>query len=522
MMTSLKETHATKSGSLSLPIKGVRKEVINHFNVQYSFGEFILKTSRVLYHKNQQINISPKELGVLVMLLESDGEVVTKDQIIHEVWSGGNVGEESLTRCIYVLRRILQENKDQRFIDTVYGKGYRFALPVTRMKPNERQSAAECIFAVLPFKLSSPVDALGLHDAIVQELSEYAATGLFVLPASLTLNCSSVPATLDVLEKFRPDCYLTGHELVLADKPSLRVELIRAHDHVVLHRESISLDNSQTIDSLKGSLKPFFLNHLIDARNHKAPLEAPAAESCPQQLLQEGREALLRYSPDDLARALLLFRQCQRQLPDDPTLLGHLAECHFALGQMGLHESKSALQECGQLVDRLLTQAPQHPLALALCGVLHGLRHEFGPAAEMFRRALMLSPNSAQVKYYYAWHLFIVGEIKRARHFARQAQQMLPAMNAIQILSMWLAYCDDHDADALQLLNRQPDAMLTHPVLLNMKTVMLNSGRRPGHAGELLDLLSQKSGRKGGVCFNGFSDVSLTPPANAYGALAPI
>jgi hypothetical protein len=413
------------------------------------------------------------------------------------------------------MRRILQETKDHRFIDTVYGKGYRFALPVIRVTPGKRQAAGECIFAVLPFKLNSPVDALGLHDAIVQELSEYASTGLFVLPASLTIDCSSVPATLDILEKFRPDCYLTGHELLLADKPSLRVELIRTHDHVVLHRASISLDKSQTIDSLKGSLKPFFLNHLINARNHKTPVDTPVIAICPQQLLQEGRDALLRYSPDDLIRALSLFRQCQQQLPDDPALLGHLAECHFALGQMGIHESKSALQECGELVDRILTQAPQHALALALCGVLHGLRHEFAPAAEMFRRALMSSPQNPQVNYYYAWHLFIVGEIKRARYFAQQAQRMMPAMNAIQILSMWLTFCDDNDADALQILSRQSDAMLSHPVLRNMKTVILNSVCRPGHAGELMDLLRQKHDQNNPVCCEKRFGVPLTPPVGA-------
>ncbi|WP_320410101.1 winged helix-turn-helix domain-containing protein [Candidatus Williamhamiltonella defendens] len=42
------------------------------------------------------------------------------------------MSEESLTRCIYVLRHLLHENKNNRYIDTVYRKGYRFIQPVTQ------------------------------------------------------------------------------------------------------------------------------------------------------------------------------------------------------------------------------------------------------------------------------------------------------------------------------------------------------------------------------------------------------
>src|SRR5471030_2551281 len=142
MMTPSNEPRTTKTFATPLPIKGIRKEVVSHFKVQYTFGDFILNSTRVLFHKEKQISVSPKELGVLILLLESAGELVTKDRIIDEVWSGANVAEESLTRCIYVLRRILQEGKHNRYIDTVYGKGYRFSLPVTRITPTERLATA--------------------------------------------------------------------------------------------------------------------------------------------------------------------------------------------------------------------------------------------------------------------------------------------------------------------------------------------------------------------------------------------
>lgn len=239
MDTTQDKLYAAGSISCARSISQEESETINNSNVQYSFGDFVLSSTRILFHKDKRLSISPKELGVLNLLVSSAGELVTKSQMIHEVWYDGNVGEESLTRCIYVLRRILQEGKNERFIDTVYGKGYRFAIPVTRIAAVANTGDARCVFAVFPFRLAGDANSLGLQDAIVQQLAGCASLGLQVLPSSLTLNCRTTESTLELLEKVRPHYYLTGYELTMDGAPSIRIELIRAHDHRVLHRECI-------------------------------------------------------------------------------------------------------------------------------------------------------------------------------------------------------------------------------------------------------------------------------------------
>ena len=133
-------------------------------NRQFVFGDFVLRFDGALVHREQQLSIPPKELAVLTALLEAAGELVSKDALLDRVWPDGDVNEESLTRCIYALRRILLEGKDNRYIDTVYGKGYRFCRPVavvSRPTPN----AEKCTMAVLPFRTDGQLDALELHAA---------------------------------------------------------------------------------------------------------------------------------------------------------------------------------------------------------------------------------------------------------------------------------------------------------------------------------------------------------------------
>lgn len=74
------------------------------------------------------VQLPPKEWHVLRLLLRSGGLLMTKDRLLELVWPRGEVAEESLTRCIYSLRKHL--GADKGFIKTIYGRGYRFTCPV--------------------------------------------------------------------------------------------------------------------------------------------------------------------------------------------------------------------------------------------------------------------------------------------------------------------------------------------------------------------------------------------------------
>lgn len=99
-------------------------------NKKFVFDDFILNMDGSLLRSEKKVNIPPKEYAVLVILLEAAGEIVSKNTLLDQVWGDAEVNEESLTRCIYALRRILSEDKEHRYIETLYGQGYRFNRPV--------------------------------------------------------------------------------------------------------------------------------------------------------------------------------------------------------------------------------------------------------------------------------------------------------------------------------------------------------------------------------------------------------
>jgi Tol biopolymer transport system component/DNA-binding winged helix-turn-helix (wHTH) protein len=109
----------------------------------FKFADFLLDESEgVLYRANLPVQLAPKVFETLLVLVKNQGRVVSKDELMKEVWSDTFVEENNLTQYIFILRKILGESDTQKFIETVPRRGYRF-LPETVVseKPSARALA---------------------------------------------------------------------------------------------------------------------------------------------------------------------------------------------------------------------------------------------------------------------------------------------------------------------------------------------------------------------------------------------
>jgi len=82
------------------------------------------------------VEIGSRALGLLRLLVERPGKLISKDAIMEAVWPRMVVEEGNLTVQISALRRVLDQNREQgSCIQTVPGRGYRFVAPVMRVEP---------------------------------------------------------------------------------------------------------------------------------------------------------------------------------------------------------------------------------------------------------------------------------------------------------------------------------------------------------------------------------------------------
>jgi Tol biopolymer transport system component/DNA-binding winged helix-turn-helix (wHTH) protein len=86
----------------------------------------------LLIKAGEALPVEPKAFRVLLFLLDNPGRLVTKDEILGAVWSDCAVSDNSLTRSIATLRRLLgDDTHEPRYIATVPTVGYRFLCDVT-------------------------------------------------------------------------------------------------------------------------------------------------------------------------------------------------------------------------------------------------------------------------------------------------------------------------------------------------------------------------------------------------------
>lgn len=379
---------------------------------QYAFGDFVLYTDGRLVHRERQLHVPPKELAVLSILLDAAGELVSKDILLDHVWGDNDVNEESLTRCIYALRRILSESKTCRYIDTVYGKGYRFSYPVVVLSPQVAETSRSSI-AVFPFRTHThpQLNAVNLHHSLIQALSQLSHFGLSVLPAIVTSHCHDLSDMIQLFEQLNPDYYLAGTTVPCINGWKVHVELVRTNGHHLMHSESIELCPYQPILALLNRLTTLLPQCIPELcwssgqNNFLGGLDIAI-------LYQNARREMKCYTPSSLRQALAMFRQCIDLSPDHAQLYISLAECYLTMFQLGLIEQQQAIANARQAANKAVELEPAHP---QLQGLLSCINFEHVVAKFIFKQASLLAPDSSDTLGLCSYD----GELLQAQSFER-------------------------------------------------------------------------------------------------------
>jgi len=93
----------------------------------FEFGPFSIDTvNRQLLRNGEVVPLKAKAVDTLLLLIESNGDVVEKDDLMQALWPDSFVEEANLTQNIYTLRKALGPD----YIETIPRRGYRFSAQV--------------------------------------------------------------------------------------------------------------------------------------------------------------------------------------------------------------------------------------------------------------------------------------------------------------------------------------------------------------------------------------------------------
>jgi Tol biopolymer transport system component/DNA-binding winged helix-turn-helix (wHTH) protein len=91
----------------------------------------VLEPELRVVRSGEPLAIEPKAFRVLLYVLRHAGQLVPKEELLTAVWGDTAVTDNSLTRAVALLRRLLDDDPhNPRYIETVATAGYRFICPV--------------------------------------------------------------------------------------------------------------------------------------------------------------------------------------------------------------------------------------------------------------------------------------------------------------------------------------------------------------------------------------------------------
>jgi Tol biopolymer transport system component/DNA-binding winged helix-turn-helix (wHTH) protein len=118
--------------------------MVSPFRPLYEFGPYRLDASeRQLWRGAEAVHLTPKELDTLLALVRGAGRLMSKEELLKEIWPDTFVGEATLAQNVFTLRRALGlAERGKSYIETVPRRGYRFGAPVRELQEGEDATGA--------------------------------------------------------------------------------------------------------------------------------------------------------------------------------------------------------------------------------------------------------------------------------------------------------------------------------------------------------------------------------------------
>ena len=132
----------------------MNKEGIRHGNFAplpnreayaYEFDGYTIDVqNRSLWHDNQPVSLTAKAFDILLVLVQNNGRVIEKTELLSKVWPETFVEEINLNVHISYLRKALGESAaNQQYIETIPKRGYRFHAQIHAIGAEPDEAAGE-------------------------------------------------------------------------------------------------------------------------------------------------------------------------------------------------------------------------------------------------------------------------------------------------------------------------------------------------------------------------------------------
>ena len=393
---------------------------------------FLNTTERRVIKDGEHLDLTPRDIDVLLLLIESSGEIVTKDEMLGKVWNGSFVEEGNLPVHISRLRRSLRAGSTEHYIETVQGTGYRFVAPVETVTTEEwsqhisslvrvgtgNGSDRNCLasIAILPLQNESGDEEIeyladGFTESLINGLSRQPELKVLARNTVFRYKNKDHDAK-EIGETLGVSTVLIGRINLAGDNLLVSVELVQVDDGTQVWGDQFNRPFSEIIkiqdeitSAVKLELSSKFKHGESDNRS-----DGFTQNSESYKFYLKGKYFFEKHSEADIYKAIELF---QKSIAFDPTNIHsyvETAECYLLLYNYDYILRTDSLAKIEPLLQ--LTSETGQTTDVFHClvgGIKMYLEWKFEESEKGLRQALKLNPNNLLAHYRYAKLLMYTG-----------------------------------------------------------------------------------------------------------------
>jgi TolB-like protein/Tfp pilus assembly protein PilF/rhodanese-related sulfurtransferase len=390
------------------------------------FGEFRFDRSGsgLFRADGSPVPLGSRALASLQLLIERQGQLVSKQQIMDAVWPGLAVEDGNLTVQMSALRKTLDQGRAEgSCIQTIPGRGYRFMSRVTHVMPDggfgRPGTPPRLSMVVLPFANLSgnPEDnylAETVTDDLTTDISRIA--GMFVIGRESAYTYQG--KAVDV-RKIGTDLgvryVVQGSVRKVDDVLRVNAQLVAADTgaHIWAERfDQPQTDRGAGQEEIAGRIAETLNVALTDIESARSKRERPANPDTFDLIIRARALSLHTMGTREYVERRALYEEALRL---DPTSILAMTGLADDLIRLTFHEkSGDELKRAEKLIAAAAAINPNHPAVLEHTAFLLYARFRYAEAVAAYQRLLEEYPNAPGAYSQIGYNLVYMGRAEEA------------------------------------------------------------------------------------------------------------
>ncbi|MBR0714217.1 winged helix-turn-helix domain-containing protein [Bradyrhizobium liaoningense] len=441
--------------------------------MRFRFENHTLDCSlRELTRDGTPVPMQPQVFDLLVYLVEQRDRVVSKDDLIAEVWGERIVSDSALNSRINAARKALGDDGEaQRLIKTVPRKGFRFVGEVREQAPATatfapaqatppRTAPDRPAIAVLAFENMSddPEQEYfcdGISEDILTALSKVRWFLVIARNSSFTYKGRTVHIR-EIAEELGVGYVVEGSVRKAGDRVRITAQLNDATtgSHIWAEHYDRELGDVFAVqDEITNAIVAAIEPQIYAAENFRARRKQPASLDA-WDLLMRALSHYWRITRQDHRMAQALLEQAIAIDPDYGQALSLLAASHMFGVHLGWSERATAAPIAERAALAAVRSDHEDPWAHTALGSVYFSTRRLDDALSEFEQALALNPNFSVAQGYYALALSYAGRSSESYEAAQRAIRLSPRDPSLAIyygIAGYARFTERHYDEAIAL-----------------------------------------------------------------------